>query len=270
MASVLIPNLEEIANRLLGPDGDKPNPRAPAKRAMPVTPFRVLDAPGLRDDYYTSLLAYSPVSHALAVGLNSEVYMWTETGGAQPFEPWSSSYVTCLGFSSAIGGHNILAIGRIDGNLSLWKPGECAPRIDKQHQSGVSCVAWRPTPQIRKTEGSEEILVGEESGAITIYCVVWNAQESAENAAPVDATITTLRRIHIHSQQICGLAWSVDGKQFASGGNDNLACLFDAPELYSNPSNSLVVGGERYRWTHSAAVKAIAFCPWQKTLLATG
>ncbi|KAI0171677.1 WD40 repeat-like protein [Hypoxylon sp. FL1284] len=43
--------------------------------------------------------------------------------------------------------------------------------------------------------------------------------------------MTLLARIKVHSQQICGLAWSPDGKQFATGGNDNLCCLFDVDNI---------------------------------------
>jgi meiosis-specific APC/C activator protein AMA1 len=43
--------------------------------------------------------------------------------------------------------------------------------------------------------------------------------------------MTLLARIQVHSQQICGLAWSPDGKQFATGGNDNLCCLFSVDNI---------------------------------------
>jgi len=40
--------------------------------------------------------------------------------------------------------------------------------------------------------------------------------------------MTLMARIQVHTQQICGLAWSPNGELFASGGNDNCCCLFDA------------------------------------------
>ncbi|CAJ2510656.1 Uu.00g062810.m01.CDS01 [Anthostomella pinea] len=43
--------------------------------------------------------------------------------------------------------------------------------------------------------------------------------------------MTLLARIKVHSQQICGLAWSPNGTQFATGGNDNLCCLFDVDKV---------------------------------------
>lgn len=43
--------------------------------------------------------------------------------------------------------------------------------------------------------------------------------------------MTLVAKISLHTQQICGLAWSPDGKLFASGGNDNLCCLFEVSRI---------------------------------------
>lgn len=43
--------------------------------------------------------------------------------------------------------------------------------------------------------------------------------------------MTLVAKISIHVQQICGLAWSTDGKLLASGGNDDVCCLFEAGEV---------------------------------------
>ena len=59
---------------------------------------------------------------------------------------------------------------------------------------------------------------------------------------------------------MCGLKWSPDNRQLASGGNDNQLCIWDL----SNPVPTL-------KFTeHSAAVKAIAWSPHQHGLLASG
>ena len=63
-----------------------------------------------------------------------------------------------------------------------------------------------------------------------------------------------------HRQEICGLKWSPDGKTLASGGNDNIVCLWDLGR--KTPRAVLE--------EHNAGIKAIAWCPWQKGLLATG
>ncbi|KAK5635059.1 hypothetical protein RRF57_010771 [Xylaria bambusicola] len=43
--------------------------------------------------------------------------------------------------------------------------------------------------------------------------------------------MTLMVRIKVHSQQICGLAWSPTGADFATGGNDNLCCFFQADKV---------------------------------------
>jgi meiosis-specific APC/C activator protein AMA1 len=124
---------------------------------------------------------------------------------------------------------------------------------------------------------SEELLVGDEFGNVYYYSVEWSKFREGHSPTAAHALIRLLRRIVVHSQQICGLAWSGDGDQFATGGNDNVACLFDTVDVIRNRNGGVrnrealpLEGGEKHRWTHGAAVKAIAFCPWQKSLLATG
>ena len=63
-----------------------------------------------------------------------------------------------------------------------------------------------------------------------------------------------------HSQGVCGLALSADGTRLASGGNDNLVCLFDTRQ---RRVEHLLQG-------HSAAIKALAWNPHERCVLATG
>lgn len=251
----------------------------------------MLDAPGLRDDYYCSLLAYSGITHSLAVGLHTDVYNWTEANGARPFDHHGSSsnaHVTSLAFSSFQGGRNILAIGRIDGRLSLWNPTEPSPRVELYHSAGVACLAWRPVVgrnplRLDGVRGAvplngppgEELLVGDEIGTVFYYRAEWEASARTVQAAP-GASLSLMRRIIVHTQQICGLAWSCDGEQFVTGGNDNVAFLFaledvvGVGELAHVEPRAIDHDVAKYRWQHGAAVKAIAFCPWQNSLVATG
>jgi WD40 repeat protein len=55
------------------------------------------------------------------------------------------------------------------------------------------------------------------------------------------------------SGQVCGLKWSYDGTQLASGGNDNKLFIWDA-----SSTTPLL----KFQ-THVAAVKAIAWSPHQ-------
>lgn len=63
-----------------------------------------------------------------------------------------------------------------------------------------------------------------------------------------------------HEQEVCGLKWSPNGQQLASGGNDNLLHIWDANN--DRPTHCIT--------SHQAAVKALAWCPFQSNLLASG
>ncbi|KAH6581633.1 hypothetical protein BASA60_002339 [Batrachochytrium salamandrivorans] len=63
-----------------------------------------------------------------------------------------------------------------------------------------------------------------------------------------------------HSSEVCGLKWRPDGQLLASGGNDNLVNIWDVRSTTPKFTKT----------EHTAAVKAMAWCPWQLNLLATG
>ncbi|KAH7075571.1 meiosis-specific APC/C activator protein AMA1 [Paraphoma chrysanthemicola] len=215
-------------------------------------------------------------------------------------------HVTSLDFSSPQGGQAILAVGRADGRISLWSPFDTEPRFDATQPKPVSCVSWRPTtvqrPSLRDRAmnvATEELLIGDEVGHIYFYSIEW----PSENQSALfgwHGAMTLLARMMIHTQQICGLAWAPDGELFASGGNDNSCFLFETKKVLrpngssgstsatldvregpngesiysvtnrSSPVLHLPHTAARHKWTLNAAVKAMAFCPWQRGLIAIG
>ena len=68
-----------------------------------------------------------------------------------------------------------------------------------------------------------------------------------------------------HTQEVCGLEWSSDGKYLASGGNDNMIYIW-SNQFSLDPVMEPVHSFNQ----HQAAVKAISWCPWQPSLLASG
>ncbi|KLJ10635.1 hypothetical protein EMPG_13991 [Blastomyces silverae] len=329
----------------------------PARSAVPSTPFRVLDAPLLRDDFYCSTLAYSYTARMLAVGLSSRVYLWSEILGVQypPLAPHlASNYVTSLSFSSPQGGKSILAIGRHGGQISLWSTFDTDVRFEFYQPTSVSCVSFKQITTKRHSTrfqglvvDTEDLVVGDDAGNVWYYSVEWPDPKSRERHGWNGAT-TLIAKIAAHTQQICGMVWSPDGKYLATGGNDNACLLFDIPDilgkgdrsgqlsssvettnppaspqarsglsrfpyhpnlnrifdwgrlnqfsipqtLSSAPSSGVAqdsaprqagllgsrqhqtifvpANRQKYKFHHSAAVKAIAFAPWQPSLLATG
>ena len=69
-----------------------------------------------------------------------------------------------------------------------------------------------------------------------------------------------------HQQEVCGLKWSASGQQLASGGNDNVVHIWDRSMASSNSPTQWLHRLEE----HTSAVKALAWCPFQSNLLATG
>lgn len=69
-----------------------------------------------------------------------------------------------------------------------------------------------------------------------------------------------------HKQEVCGLKWSDSGQRFASGGNDNHVYIWD---------RSLASSNTWRQWLHkledrTAPVRALAWCPFQNSLLVSG
>jgi meiosis-specific APC/C activator protein AMA1 len=217
----------------------------------------------------------------------------------------NGSWLTSLAFSSTAGGKCILAYGRSDGSISLMSLYDSLiPRFEIRQPCPIACVTWRPQTTLRPSRcplspgpliKTEDLLVGDEVGNVYYYSVEWpDYWEVTRNGW--SGAMTLLVKLAVHTQQICGLAFSWDGSMFASGGNDNLCCLFQtnsifrgAPEqsheevllgtdgirrIHTVTEQSTVTeiraGAEKHRWIHGAAVKAIAFCPWRDGLVATG
>ncbi|KAL1879095.1 hypothetical protein VTK73DRAFT_7319 [Phialemonium thermophilum] len=301
-------------------EGSVSNLRRGSKTQTLITaPFRVLDAPNLRDDFYCSMLAYSPTSHTLVVALGNMLYLWSEQLGARLIDPGAhdNDWITSVAFSSAQGRKGILAYARSNSKMTLMsiRDGEdlpnnltVAPRFEVNHPAPVTSLSWKPTYTIRPSQNpfdlipssarTEELLVGDYAGQIWYYSVEWPERWDYKSK-DWRGEMTLLAVIRVHTQQICGLSWSPSGDLFATGGNDNVCFLFETGKImqrrqrvlrrmelpdtlnYENICGrkretvapvALEVGQglARHKWVHGAAVKAIAFCPWQQGLVATG
>jgi len=272
-----------------------------ANKSDPI--FTVLDAPLLRDDYYTTLLAYSSTLDILAVGLGRNVYLWSEAQGVSSPESInmdSPAHITSLSFSSAAGAQAILAIARAEGSVTLWSPLDTDPRFDIRHQSPASCVCFSPTTRKGQSYRDhdlticvEDLLVGDETGVVYYWTIEWPSALQRDLFGFSGAT-TLIARLSCHTQQICGLSWSPNAEYFASGSNDNICVLFETRSIVSHPSHpgpvgkfdlassteketvipeatlDLQVANAKQTWALNAAVKAIAFSPHHRRLLALG
>lgn len=150
-----------------------------------LTDSRVLDAPGLRDDFYCSIMAYSKTCNTLAVGLGNLLYGWSESSGVTLLNAGikDGSWLTSVAFSSEQGGKSILAFGRSSGLLSLVSLFDSLlPRFEAYHPEPIACLSWRPAatprPSLSKRNPgvlvkTEDLLVGDDVGDVYYYSVEW-------------------------------------------------------------------------------------------------
>ena len=209
--------------------------QAQFRRRIHTAPERVLDAPGLVDDYYLNLLDWS-CSNQVAIGLERAVYVWNAASGtvAKLVETAPHTSITSLKWS---GDGNFLALGQDDGDVQIW---DCESGVKLRsmpgHDSRVAVLAW------------DKHILSSGSRDTTIF----NHDVRERNHK--------VGELQGHTGEVCGLEWRSDGAQLASGGNDNLVNIWDARSSVPKFTKS----------NHRAAVKAIAWCPWQTNLLATG
>ncbi|KAL6080371.1 ubiquitin-protein transferase activating protein [Balamuthia mandrillaris] len=222
------------------------HPRVSRKeRAIPSAPERVLDAPNLVDNYYLNLLDWSS-TNVLAIALSQSIYLWNATTSEITElmtldEENPSNIVTSLSWTMD---GNALAVGTEDAQVQLWDVNHGVKlRTLKGHEARVGSMSW-----------NQSILsTGSRSG------MIFNSDvRQAQHRVSV---------LQGHTQEVCGLQWSKDGSQLASGGNDNLLNIWEpfSSSSTGNPNEPRFTFDD-----HMAAVKAVAWCPFQYNLLATG
>jgi cell division cycle 20-like protein 1 (cofactor of APC complex) len=204
-------------------------------RNIPKVPYRVLDAPDLADDFYLNLVDWGSQG-VMAVGLGSSVYLWDGASG-------TVNHLCDLGVNDSIcsvswiGSGTHLAIGTNSGLVEIWDATTCkCTRTMTGHSMRASSLAW-----------NRHIL---SSGSRDRTILHRDVREPAH----------FMEKLEHHKQEVCGLKWNVEENKLASGGNDNKLFVWDG--LNTDPL---------YRFTeHQAAVKAIAWSPHQRGILASG
>lgn len=110
-------------------------------RQIAKTPFKVLDAPALKDDYYLNLLDWS-CQNVLAVGLAHHIYLWSGNTGkvVKMTDLGSLNSVTSLGWASS-GNH--ISVGTHKGTVEIWDVNKCKlVRNFEGHQHRVGALAF--------------------------------------------------------------------------------------------------------------------------------
>ncbi|KAG9202029.1 substrate-specific activator of APC-dependent proteolysis [Epicoccum nigrum] len=205
-----------------------------APRAVSKVPYKVLDAPDLADDFYLNLVDWGS-QNTLGVGLGSCVYMWNSSSGrVTKLCELQDDSVTSVNWIQR-GSH--IAIGTNKGQVQIWDAHtQRRLRTMMGHTARVGALAW-----------NEHILTSGSRDRIIYHRDVRQPDQ-------------WLRKLVGHKQEICGLKWNHEDQQLASGGNDNKLMVWD--KLNAEPT---------FKFSeHQAAVKAIAWSPHQRGLLASG
>ncbi|KAI5116536.1 hypothetical protein M0805_009047 [Coniferiporia weirii] len=262
-------------------------------RSVCKTPYRVLDAPDLADDFYLNLVDWSS-TNVLGVGLGSCVYLWTaHTAAVSKLCDLQSQHDTISSLSWVQKG-TTLAIGTLNGRLHIYDANtlQLLRSYNQAHAQRIGALAWNAHIL---SSGSRDRMV--------------------HHRDVREATVKPFRRCAGHRQEVCGLRWSGDsGPQnamLASGGNDNKVCIWDLRGSRRAQGQSSGAGGasgsgstgngagsgsggragiitgqsdapggvvddepgDQPLWKfheHTAAVKALAWDPHMSGILATG
>ncbi|KAH9721628.1 protein FIZZY-RELATED 2 [Citrus sinensis] len=202
-----------------------------APRKVPRSPYKV----ALQDDFYLNLVDWS--SHnVLAVGLGNCVYLWNACSSkvTKLCDLGIDDSVCSVGWANR---NTHLAVGTSHGKVQIWDASRCKRvRTMEGHRLRVGALAW----------SSSLLSSGSRDKSILQRDI--RAQEDF------------VSKLSGHKSEVCGLKWSYDNRELASGGNDNR--LF----VWNQHSTQPVL---KY-CEHTAAVKAIAWSPHLHGLLASG
>jgi len=211
-------------------------------RHIPQVPERILDAPDIVNDYYLNLIDWSS-NNLLAVALGAHVYLWNAATGhiSQLCELESPDDYVCSVKWVEQGAY--IAVGTFCGEVELWDVEQMKrSRVMRGLNSRVASLSWN---QWVISSGGRSGVIQHSDVRVADHC---------------------LGHVQAHSQEVCGLSWSPDGRTLASGGNDNILNLWSAAAGNCHPSSTPV----HTISSHMAAVKALAWCPWQANTLASG
>ncbi|KAJ1946590.1 substrate-specific activator of APC-dependent proteolysis [Linderina macrospora] len=227
----------------------------PAVRRLPREPIKVLDAPGISDDYYLNLLDWS-IKDRVVVALGTAVFLW-DAKTSQVRELFDSDGpITSVKWAER-GRH--LAVGTSAGTVQIWDVEKSRKIRDfAGHTRRVGSLEWNST-----------IL---SSGSRDKHII------NRDTRMRQGAVVSTY---YAHEQEVCGLRWSPDKIQLASGGNDNHLFIWDSRytplnALMHSTEPEIAPGARSFRRPlfrltgHTAAVKALAWSPVRRGLLASG
>lgn len=169
-----------------------------------------------------------------------------------------------------------MALGTSSGKLQIWDTEKIrrVVEVENPNRSRVTCSNWNG--RLLSIGGRDQEIRHLD---IRLPCDVYKRQSSAVGL------------FSFHTHEVCGLKWDSSGRFLASGGNDNILCIWDIRKSSSTtrkPDSSICQAPQFLRKNsiqdavgettrplyifrdHAAAVKAIDWCPHKSHFLASG
>lgn len=210
--------------------------KVPEKPVFFGKPSIVWDAPQIAPDFYRNTLVWD-INNTIYIALPSGIFSKEAKPKSKLFVHGQAETTDDEYFSLSVSRDaDLLTIGRSNGLLEIRDIEKEDIVFITECQTGIYRTAWSPHSPVFLAGGDAELL----------FC---------------DHRRKSLFPLHIpHAGKIPGIEWRSDGQAFASGGNDNEVFVWDmvANRISARLSN------------HTAAVKALAWCPIDPNLLATG
>ena len=236
-------------------------------RHINQTPEKILDAPSLLDNFYINVLDYSKFN-ILSVALSNEVYLYnTENFCIEKLPIINNNNnnsnsnndneipISSLKFMNDIAA---LAIGYYSGFIEIWDIVKNTKiRTLNGHDNRVGCLNWNE------------------------YILASGSKDSKIYNHDVRLKEHIIHKLLYHKQEICSLKYNYDGNLLASGGNDNMVYIYDIRKFCNNNNSinncnkNININNNNTRPLfslsyHTAAIKALSWCPFIRNLLATG
>ena len=234
----------------------------------PLTPtcHRVLDCPGLPDEFYITPL--DRWGEFVAIGLQDTVYLYSFA---------SNSIVHTIPVAPCIQGGAAADDGADDGvgdphYVSSVKFIEDGSRVIAGTSSGHLCMYDVSTGSVCSSvrlcdlrinimawnANKKKLSVGGDGGGLYPSCDVSRSPSWTWSKTPPSMAHGT--------SLVCGVRWNVDGTLLATSGDDDRVLVFDASSLH-RPRDVLTAGdGENA----GAGTKALSWSPRKKYVLAAG
>lgn len=268
-------NLSKNKNKCCGGENDFCSPcydaLCGARRAyIPRAPIKTLSVPGLADDYYVSLLDWSP-ANVIAVGLPDSVALWNASTNASAHISLdslssSSSLITANSGSLSSSSSSLLSNTTSSSSSSLLSVAETSLAFNPQHPSILA--------------------IGASSGKVYLYDIErsqTNLQSQSKIQSNLQTSFSSYSSVVIDGSECCSerrigvLSWSASTRSsssshiinssnnssiLAAGGKSGTIYLYD-PRVSAASATAMLVGA------HSQEVCGLAWSP-DGTLLASG